>query len=137
MGRSGKGPKNNKQNLAPEKERFIQCCADITLELTSSLTSGTTREINLNGLITKYSKKYKLRQQPRLTDIINAIPDQYKKYLLPKLKAKPVRTASGIAVIAVMCKPHRCPHIAYTGNICVYLEPVMTLTSKRVVELNN
>lgn len=120
MGRSGKGPKNNKQNLAPEKERFIQCCADITLELTSSLTSGTTREINLNGLITKYSKKYKLRQQPRLTDIINAIPDQYKKYLLPKLKAKPVRTASGIAVIAVMCKPHRCPHIAYTGNICVY-----------------
>ncbi|QLG74937.1 hypothetical protein HG535_0H02640 [Zygotorulaspora mrakii] len=120
MGRSGKGPRTNQQNLAPEKERFIQCCADITLELTSSLNSGTTREINLNGLIIKYSKKYKLRQQPRLTDIINAIPDQYKKYLLPKLKAKPVRTASGIAVIAVMCKPHRCPHIAYTGNICVY-----------------
>ncbi|CCC68289.1 hypothetical protein NCAS_0B02050 [Naumovozyma castellii] len=120
MGRHGKGPKTNKQNLAPEKERFIQCCSDITLELTNSLTSNTTREINLNGLITKYSKKYKLKQQPRLTDIINSIPDQYKKYLLPKLKAKPVRTASGIAVVAVMCKPHRCPHIAYTGNICVY-----------------
>lgn len=66
------------------------------------------------------SKKYKLKNQPRLTDIISSIPDQYKKYLLPKLKAKPVRTASGIAVVAVMCKPHRCPHIAYTGNICVY-----------------
>ncbi|CAR26009.1 hypothetical protein ZYGR_0C00250 [Zygosaccharomyces rouxii] len=115
-----KGPKTNKPKLAPEKERFVQCCADITLELTGSLTSGKTSEINLNGLITKYSKKYKLKQQPRLTDVINAIPDQYKKYLLPKLKAKPVRTASGIAVIAVMCKPHRCPHIAYTGNICVY-----------------
>ncbi|CCD24222.1 Elongator subunit ELP3 NDAI_0C05630 [Naumovozyma dairenensis CBS 421] len=120
MARHGKGPKTNKQNLAPEKERFIQCCSDVTLELTNSLTSNTTREINLNGLITKYSKKYKLKQQPRLTDIINTIPDQYKKYLLPKLKAKPVRTASGIAVVAVMCKPHRCPHIAYTGNICVY-----------------
>lgn len=115
-----KGPKTNKPKLAPEKERFVQCCSDITLELTSSLTAGKTSEINLNGLITKYSKKYKLKQQPRLTDVINAIPDQYKKYLLPKLKAKPVRTASGIAVIAVMCKPHRCPHIAYTGNICVY-----------------
>lgn len=115
-----KGPKTNKPKLAPEKERFVQCCSDITIELTSSLTSGKTSEINLNGLITKYSKKYKLKQQPRLTDVINAIPDQYKKYLLPKLKAKPVRTASGIAVIAVMCKPHRCPHIAYTGNICVY-----------------
>jgi hypothetical protein len=31
-----------------------------------------------------------------------------------------VRTASGIAVVAVMCKPHRCPHIAMTGNVCVY-----------------
>lgn len=37
-----------------------------------------------------------------------------------RLKAKPVRTASGIAVVAVMSKPHRCPHIATTGNICVY-----------------
>lgn len=27
---------------------------------------------------------------------------------------------SGIAVVAVMCKPHRCPHIAMTGNVCVY-----------------
>ncbi|XP_077341356.1 elongator complex protein 3-like [Lithobates pipiens] len=25
-----------------------------------------------------------------------------------------------IAVVAVMCKPHRCPHINFTGNICVY-----------------
>jgi elongator complex protein 3 len=25
-----------------------------------------------------------------------------------------------IAVVAVMSKPHRCPHIALTGNICVY-----------------
>ena len=40
--------------------------------------------------------------------------------LLPKLKAKPVRTASGIAVVAVMSMPHRCPHINYTGNICIY-----------------
>jgi elongator complex protein 3 len=39
---------------------------------------------------------------------------------LPKLIAKPIRTSSGIAVVAVMCKPHRCPHIAFTGNICVY-----------------
>jgi elongator complex protein 3 len=25
-----------------------------------------------------------------------------------------------VAVVAVMCKPHRCPHVAMTGNICVY-----------------
>lgn len=37
-------------------------------------------------------------------------------WLVPKLKAKPIRTASGIAIIAVMCKPHRCPHINFTGR---------------------
>ncbi|ANB12293.1 Elongator subunit ELP3 [Sugiyamaella lignohabitans] len=114
---SKKGPKG-KQNLAPEHERFLACCADISLELIQSLQ--TNKDVNLNGLVGRLSKKYKLKAQPRLTDIISSIPDQYKKYLLPKLKAKPVRTASGIAVVAVMCKPHRCPHIAYTGNICVY-----------------
>lgn len=82
-------------------------------------------------------------------DIIAAVPIEYRKILVPKLKAKPIRTASGvrkiiclymnlsicsrpqsniyfilfffkIAVVAVMCKPHRCPHINMTGNICVY-----------------
>lgn len=112
-----KGPRA-KQNLAPEHERFLSCLSDISSELVESLSSR--KDVNLNGLIGRYSKHYKLKSQPRLTDIISAIPDQHKKYLLPKLKAKPVRTASGIAVVAVMCKPHRCPHIAYTGNICVY-----------------
>jgi len=41
-------------------------------------------------------------------------------FLSLSIRAKPVRTASGIAVVAVMCKPHRCPHISMTGNICVY-----------------
>ncbi len=112
-----KGPKG-KRKLAPERERFLQCCGDISVELVSDLKEG--KEIKLNGVIIRNAKKYRLKQQPRLTDVISSIPDQYKKYLLPKLKAKPVRTASGVAVVAVMCKPHRCPHIAYTGNICVY-----------------
>lgn len=107
-----------KPKQVSESERFLACCADISLELVDSLKYN--RDVNLNGIVGRLAKKYKLKHQPRLTDIISSIPDQYKKYLLPKLKAKPVRTASGIAVVAVMCKPHRCPHIAYTGNICVY-----------------
>lgn len=51
---------------------------------------------------------------------MSAIPEQYKEKLIPILKVKPVRTASGIAVVALMCKPHRCPHISTTGNICIY-----------------
>ena len=50
----------------------------------------------MNALKSRSAKKFKLGSQPRLVDIIAAIPDQWKKYLLPKLKAKPVRTASGV-----------------------------------------
>lgn len=42
------------------------------------------------------SKKFGFGGVPRLVDIISAIPDDYKKALLPKLKARPIRTASGV-----------------------------------------
>lgn len=52
---------------------------------------------------TKTAAKYGLSAQPRLVDIIAAVPPQYRKVLVPKLKAKPIRTASGVsAVVHVM-----------------------------------
>ncbi|KAH0827119.1 hypothetical protein J3R83DRAFT_4807 [Lanmaoa asiatica] len=100
--------------------------AEILLRVTSAIAAELIRSqdanetISLNELRSKMSKKFGFGGVPRLVDIISAIPDEYKKALLPKLRARPIRTASGIAVVAVMCKPHRCPHIAMTGNICVY-----------------
>ncbi|RXG69966.1 putative elongator complex protein 3 [Armadillidium vulgare] len=82
--------------------------------------SAQNKDINLNKLKTRICAKYGLKSSPRLVDIIAAVPQQHKKLLIPKLRVKPIRTASGIAVVAVMCKPHRCPHISMTGNICVY-----------------
>ncbi|VDM78527.1 unnamed protein product, partial [Strongylus vulgaris] len=83
------------------------------------------KTVNLNRLKCVIAQKYGLSSQPKLVDIIAGVPAEYKsamfqEILLPKLKAKPVRTASGIAVVAVMSKPHRCPHINFTGNVCVY-----------------
>lgn len=80
----------------------------------------TKQNIDLNQLRCKISSFYRLKKLPTLVEIIAAVPQQYKTLLLPKLRAKPIRSASGIAVVAVMCKPHRCPHINYTGNVCVY-----------------
>src|SRR5437764_933032 len=97
---------------------MVKACSEIVKELI--IAHENSKDINLNGLKTKYSRSNRLNNQPKLVDIIAAIPEQYRQALLPKLKAKPVRTASGIAVVAVMCKPHRCPHIAVTGNVCVY-----------------
>ena len=104
--------------LVSQQELLAVSTAEIVKNLIEAHDNG--KDVNLNKLKGQISSKHGLKSQPRLTDIIAAVPHQYKKALLPKLKAKPVRTASGIAVVAVMCKPHRCPHINMTGNICVY-----------------
>ncbi|KAE8605508.1 hypothetical protein XENTR_v10015175 [Xenopus tropicalis] len=109
-----RGPRG-KQSQA---ELMMMTVADVIKQLVEAHEQG--KDVNLNKLKTKTSAKYGLSAQPRLVDIIAAVPPQYRKILVPKLKAKPIRTASGIAVVAVMCKPHRCPHINFTGNICVY-----------------
>src|ERR1700722_9577874 len=113
------------EKLAPENERYMRACADIANALIQEYEaqnddSKPKKDVNLNSLRGQMAKKHRLSNQPPLTAIIAAVPENYKKYILPKLIAKPIRTSSGIAVVAVMCKPHRCPHIAYTGNICVY-----------------
>lgn len=97
---------------------MMMTIADVINQLVEAHEEG--KDINLNKVKTKTSAKYGLEAQPRLVDIIAAVPQHYRRALVPKLKAKPIRTASGIAVVAVMCKPHRCPHISFTGNICVY-----------------
>ncbi|KAM6464973.1 elongator complex protein 3 [Python bivittatus] len=99
-------------------ELMMMTIADVIKQLIDAHNQG--KDVNLNKIKTKTAAKYGLSAQPRLVDIIAAVPPQYRKVLVPKLKAKPIRTASGIAVVAVMCKPHRCPHINFTGNICVY-----------------
>ncbi|XP_043476926.1 elongator complex protein 3 [Leptopilina heterotoma] len=110
-----KKPKDFAESKA---ERHMMTIGEIIHELL--LAHEQQRDVDLNKLKARISSKYGLDSSPRLVEIIAAVPADYKKILLPKLKAKPVRTASGIAVVAVMCKPHRCPHINMTGNICVY-----------------
>jgi elongator complex protein 3 len=103
---------------AIDSDILVKACAEIVQELVIGINEK--KELNLNGIKSRISRKYKMPTQPKLVDIIAAIPDEHKPTLLPLIRAKPVRTASGIAVVALMCKPHRCPHIAMTGNICVY-----------------
>ncbi|KOB75612.1 Elongator complex protein 3 [Operophtera brumata] len=111
------GKKNPLPNVSKE-EKMVMVISEIIQELLVAHRQG--KDVNLNKMKTRISSKYGMSTSPRLVDIIAAVPAESKKILLPKLKAKPIRTASGIAVVAVMCKPHRCPHINFTGNICVY-----------------
>ncbi|KAL8293061.1 hypothetical protein RQP46_000755 [Phenoliferia psychrophenolica] len=102
----------------PQAELTIRVSSDIVRALLDAHASGES--VNLNDLKNKVAKKHGSAVIPRLVDIIAAVPQEVRDILLPKLRAKPVRTASGIAIVAVMSMPHRCPHIAMTGNICVY-----------------
>lgn len=60
------------------------------------------RNVNLNALKHRISSKYGLDTSPRLVDIIAAVPLNYKKILVPKLLAKPIRTASGVRDCIIM-----------------------------------
>ena len=61
----------------------------------------------------KLAKKYRLKKIPTNAEILlNANSKDYKKL---NLITKPTRTLSGVAPIALMCKPHKCPH-----GTCIY-----------------
>ena len=88
-------PGRRKENLAPESERFLRCCADIASALIEDHeaardTKRAPKDLNLNSLRNKVAKKHKLNNIPPLTAIIAAIPEHYKKYIMPKLIAKPI-----------------------------------------------
>ena len=108
-----------------QTELHLLCVSAVVRDLINryneaSSSSSPQDPPRLDQMRAKYAKKYNLSEIPRLTDIFSAVPEEWKDRLRGWLKAKPVRTASGVAVVAVMCKPHRCPHVAMTGNICVY-----------------
>lgn len=103
------------QNQALAKKNAI---ADIIADLVRHVDKKTTPSVL--EIKTAAAKRHGLQDYPKQVDILAAVPASHRSAIAPYLKAKPVRTASGIAVVAVMSKPHRCPHIATTGNICVY-----------------
>jgi len=55
------------------------------------------------------AKKYRLPVLPRDYEIFQILPEDVKRDLRDFLKSKPVRTASGVAVVSVMTKPLPCP----------------------------
>lgn len=81
------------------EERLVQCIGEIINELIVAHEEG--RDVQLNKLKSRLAAKYGLETSPRLVDIIAAVPHDHKKTLVPKLKAKPVRTASGVSIALV------------------------------------
>lgn len=81
----GKKPNNGNQS---KEELMALTVSDIVAHLIQA--HKEKRDVNLNKLRGSISSKYGLSSQPKLVDIIAAVPTDYKDVLLPKLKAKPV-----------------------------------------------
>lgn len=96
---------------------FLLACTEISQKIIDLYKRG--ERIDVTKIMRGAARDHRLDQVPRVVDVISCIPLEYQA-LIAQLRVKPVRTASGVAVVAVMCIPHRCPHIALTGNICVY-----------------
>ncbi|MEF8848802.1 MAG: tRNA uridine(34) 5-carboxymethylaminomethyl modification radical SAM/GNAT enzyme Elp3, partial [Candidatus Thermoplasmatota archaeon] len=62
----------------------------------------------------RFCRKYNLKRVPADSEILEKIPENIseKKYktLLSVLRRKPMRTISGVAIVAVMTSPSSCPH---------------------------
>ncbi len=86
---------------------------DFYSEIISSLKGKKIDKDDLNRLKNKLSKKYNIKRIPTDADILlNAKPEDLKDL---KLTTKPTRTMSGVAPIALMTKPDKCPH-----GTCIY-----------------
>jgi elongator complex protein 3 len=89
---------------------YSQACKSIALQLEKN-NNMSLKEIN--KIISFTCSVYKLSLIPKNEHIISYLPknSNYRNILL----VKPVKTASGVAVIAVMPKPYACPH-----GRCIY-----------------
>lgn len=83
-------------------------------EIAPKIINGEIRSKNqIHELKKKISKKYHLQTVPSDADIFENLPPldpQLYKKIQEVLRKKPVRTISGVAVVAVMTTPALCPH---------------------------
>src|SRR4026207_1678785 len=90
---------------------YSQACKSIAMELESNINIMSPKEIN--KIISLTCSAFKLSVVPKKEHIIPYLSknSNYRKILV----VRPAKTASGVAVIAVMPKPYDCPH-----GKCIY-----------------
>jgi elongator complex protein 3 len=78
------------------------------------LTDSIQSKKSLHNKKMKLCKKYGLSHIPSNSEILSYIPhscsDEDRQKLVRILRKKPMRTISGVAIVAVMTSPKECPH---------------------------
>jgi len=116
-------------------DNYDLACREIGSKL-SQLQGSSLK--NISSFIRSTSSKYHLSKTPRFRDILKYLPID--SNIRKAMMVKPIKTASGVLIIAVMAKPYDCPHgrciycpggkelnvpLSYTGK-----EPVTRLAQK-------
>ncbi len=86
---------------------FSKACLEISQNL---LTIPQPNKSEVKREIKKICSKYSLERIPRNYEILSKVTGEDYSKLQKVLLRKPVKTASGVAVIALMPKPYACPH---------------------------
>jgi elongator complex protein 3 len=94
-----------------KEDIYNRACREILEEV---LAGKIKTEVQLNEAKKEVSKRYHLPGLPRNGDIIKQGSPEEQSIIKEFLRRKPVRTISGVAVIAVMTSPAACPH-----GICI------------------
>ena len=90
-----------------KNSNFSKACHEISQNLLqiNELTMTHTKS-EIKRICTKYS----LDTIPKNYEILSTVDGESYEKLQKILLKKPVKTASGVAVIALMPKPYACPH---------------------------
>ena len=86
---------------------FSKACCEISQNL---LAVPTPNKKKVKAEIKKICLKYSLERIPRNSEILSMVNGSEYTKLQKVLIRKPVKTASGVAVVALMPKPYACPH---------------------------
>lgn len=116
-------------------DNYDLACREIGNKLSQLQESSLN---SISSFIRSTSSKYHLSKTPRFRDILKYLPVD--SNIRKAMMVKPIKTASGVLIIAVMAKPYDCPHgrciycpggkelnvpLSYTGK-----EPVTRLAQK-------
>ncbi|QDI88385.1 tRNA uridine(34) 5-carboxymethylaminomethyl modification radical SAM/GNAT enzyme Elp3 [Candidatus Nitrosopumilus sp. SW] len=86
---------------------FSKACSEITQNL---LTINEPSKKQVKEEIKRICAKYSLERIPRNHEILSMAKESDFDKLRKVLLKKPAKTASGVAVVALMPKPYACPH---------------------------
>lgn len=79
-------------------------------ELVDYIRDNKPGKDELSRFKIKLCAKHKVRHMPSDIEVLTSLNEEEALLLVQYLQTKPVRSKSGVAVVAVMTKPRKCPH---------------------------